>query len=102
VLAMQEDPDSRTIVETIALLGKGLGLPITAEGIESAELLEHLQTLGSFKGQGYLYGKPAPAQATRVFLAERQLLASPPGEIGLASSRENPAPITPQEWRRTA
>jgi len=105
VLTMQEDPDSRTIVETIALLGKGLGLPITAEGVESAELLERLQSLGSFKGQGYLYGRPQPAQATREFLAGQDLLAAQTDEISLASSLELPAapqPATPQEWRRSA
>jgi len=105
VLAMHDDPDSRTIVETIALLGKGLGLPITAEGVESPELLAYLQTLGSFKGQGYLYGKPAPADATRAFLAVHQLLAAHADEIALASSRQIaalPAAATPEEWRRTA
>ncbi|NOW44251.1 diguanylate cyclase (GGDEF)-like protein [Novosphingobium sp. SG751A] len=108
VLAMQEDSDSRTIVETIALLGKGLGLPITAEGVESTELLESLQSLGSFKGQGYLYGKPQDAQATREFLAERALLAPHAHDVSLASSRQaEPAPSTqpstvPQEWLRTA
>lgn len=105
VLSMQEDSDSRTIVETIALLGKGLGLPITAEGIESTALLEHLQSLGNFKGQGYLYGKPQPAQATREFLAGQDLLAPHADEIALASSGQKPAAAdvsTREEWRRSA
>lgn len=77
VAAMRDDPDSRTIVETIAALGKGLNLPITAEGIESEELLDALKALGNFKGQGYLYGKPQPADATCDLLARHQLLAKP-------------------------
>jgi len=75
VANMGNDPDSRTIVETIASLGKGLGLPITAEGIETEDLLHRLRALGDFKGQGYLYGQPQPADATRTLLAERMLLA---------------------------
>ena len=76
VAAMRDDPDSRTIVETIASLGKGLRLPITAEGIEDHGQLEDLRALGDFKGQGYLYGQPAPADETRALLATRQLLAN--------------------------
>lgn len=105
VLAMQDDPDSRTIVETIALLGKGLGLNITAEGVESTELLAQLQSLGSFKGQGYLYGKPQPAEATRAFLAEHDMLVPNTDELSLASSRQEASKTdakAPQEWRRTA
>lgn len=91
VLPMQDDPDCRTIVETIALLGKGLGLPITAEGVETADLLKSLQALGDFKGQGYLYGKPQPANATRAFLAEQGLLAAAAGDVALASHRPDQA-----------
>ncbi len=100
VTAMRDDPDSRTIVETIAALGKGLGLPITAEGVENAELLENLRELGQFKGQGYFYGRPQPADATRILLAERHLLAEVTSELGLASPSECNA--TDQTVRRTA
>jgi hypothetical protein len=34
-----------------------------------------LRKLGSFKGQGYLYGQPQPASAVRTALAEQGLLA---------------------------
>jgi diguanylate cyclase (GGDEF)-like protein len=93
VTAMNNDPDSRTIVETIAALGKGLGLPVTAEGVENAELLENLRELGQFKGQGYLYGRPQPADATRRLLAERHLLAEGVSDDGLDSQ-------APDETRR--
>ena len=75
---MGTNAGSMTIVETIAALGRGLGLPITAEGIETAQMLETLKALGPFKGQGYLYGQPLSAQATRTLLAQRDLLAQPP------------------------
>jgi diguanylate cyclase (GGDEF)-like protein len=72
---MVTDTDSATIVETIKSLGEGFGLPITAEGIESRDVLECLQRLGTFKGQGYLYGRPAPAHEIETLLADRNLLA---------------------------
>ena len=95
VAAMRDDPDSHTIVETIALLGKGLRLPITAEGIENEEQLAGLQALGEFKGQGYLYGQPTPAGETRALLARRNLLAAP------EASGQN-GPETAQNQRRSA
>ena len=55
-------------------LGKGLSLPITAEGVESSDVLQHLQDMGELKGQGYLYGKPEDAEATRRRLADLNLL----------------------------
>lgn len=66
--------DSAAIVHSIALLGKGLGLPITAEGIETDAVLELLRSYGELRGQGYLYGKPRSAGDTHAWLAEMGLL----------------------------
>lgn len=66
--------DSASIVEAISSLGRGMALPITAEGIESPEVLDALRKFGTFKGQGYLYGKPASAGAVRAELARHDLL----------------------------
>ncbi len=64
---------SATIIQAITSLGEGLGLPITAEGIETEAVLEALRRLGHLKGQGYLYGRPQPADATQKQLAEMGL-----------------------------
>ena len=74
VSELAEDGDGRQLVEAIISLGKGLSLPITAEGVETNEVLSHLQDLGDMKGQGYLYGKPEDAKATRTRLASSGLL----------------------------
>ncbi|MBV7267490.1 putative bifunctional diguanylate cyclase/phosphodiesterase [Erythrobacter ani] len=50
------------IVDAIISLGRGLGLPITAEGIESEEILATLKDMGNLKGQGFLYGEPETAE----------------------------------------
>jgi len=41
-----------SLVEAIISLGRGLALPVTAEGVESPEVLDALRKLGHFKGQG--------------------------------------------------
>ncbi len=50
------------IVDAIVSLGRGLDMPITAEGIEDEQILRALQKIGDLKGQGYLYGQPEPAE----------------------------------------
>ena len=74
VMNLAESSDSATIVKAISSLGEGLGLPITAEGIESEEILEKLRGYGDFKRQGYLYGRPESAEATSKKLAGMDLL----------------------------
>lgn len=69
--------DSTAVVEAISSLGRGMDLPITAEGIETPEILDELRKLGTFLGQGYLYGRPLSALDLRNELAERNLLAQP-------------------------
>jgi EAL domain-containing protein (putative c-di-GMP-specific phosphodiesterase class I) len=62
------------LVEAIISLGRGLSMPVTAEGVESAAILAALRQMGQIKGQGYLYGKPEDAAATRERLAGLKLL----------------------------
>lgn len=55
-------PDSFAIVQSIATLGGSLGMTTTAEGIETPEQLEQLKAAGFNQGQGYLFGRPQPAE----------------------------------------
>jgi len=73
------------------MLGRGLGLPITAEGIESDRVLERLRDFGELKGQGYLYGKPQPADEVRLKLAGLGLLSE--AAPTRASAVEPPLPL---------
>jgi diguanylate cyclase (GGDEF)-like protein len=61
-----DDPESMKIVHAIVGLGKSLGLPTTAEGIEDAAHLEKLIELGCVYGQGFHFGKPQPASANEI------------------------------------
>ncbi|MEM7250562.1 MAG: EAL domain-containing protein [Pseudomonadota bacterium] len=53
--------DAAAIVNTIVSLGHNLGLLVTAEGVECQEQLMYLRAYGCDEGQGYLWGKPMPA-----------------------------------------
>ena len=64
---------SRTIVNAIVALAHGLGLHITAEGVETPEQADYLVRLGCDVLQGYLYGRPMPVEAM-----EELLEAAPP------------------------
>lgn len=63
------------LVEAIISLGRGLDLPVTAEGVENAEVLDLLRGMGQLKGQGFFYGQPEDGIATRERLATMELLA---------------------------
>ena len=75
IAGLGQSRDSAAVVEAISSLGRGMDLPITAEGIESAEILGELRKLGAFLGQGYVYGQPMSADDLRHELAAQDLLA---------------------------
>ncbi len=74
VAEMMREGGNSELVQAIVSLGKGLSLPVTAEGIESPQILAVLQGMGELKGQGYLYGRPEDAETTRTRLSELHLL----------------------------
>lgn len=94
VTSLIENKDSAAIVRAIAMLGQGLDLPVTAEGIETDAVLEHLRQYGEITGQGYLYGRPRPASEIAEWLegAERALAdgeTRPPVELRIVEPDEN-------------
>jgi diguanylate cyclase (GGDEF)-like protein/PAS domain S-box-containing protein len=55
------EADDTSIVEAVVRLGHSLGLSVVAEGVETPLQLNRLRELGCDKGQGYLFGRPRPA-----------------------------------------
>ncbi|WP_068861845.1 putative bifunctional diguanylate cyclase/phosphodiesterase [Erythrobacter dokdonensis] len=70
------EPGTRSrLIDAIVALGRELELPLTAEGVESEEILTELRSMGQIKAQGYVYGKPESAQKVRERLATQGRLA---------------------------
>lgn len=84
VTNLMECPDSETIVKAITSLGEGLGMPVTAEGVETKDVLDRLKGYGRYKAQGYYYGRPQPAHETSEMLAAQNLLSQPVAEPDVA------------------
>ena len=58
VRSIERAPDAAAIVHAIVGLGRGLGMKVTAEGVETAEQQLFLRAAGVHCMQGYRFGKP--------------------------------------------
>ncbi len=65
---MASNSESEAIVKNIIALGKSLGLPTVAEGVELCGNRETLHDLGCSIGQGYLYAKALKAEDVMPFI----------------------------------
>ena len=57
------------LAAAIMAIGERLGLEVVAEGIEKSEQIRSLQSLGFELGQGFLFGRPMPANSLDAHLA---------------------------------
>lgn len=57
---IETDDKASSIVKAVIGLGRSLGLPIIAEGVENAQQLALLRAEHCTEIQGYLIGKPYP------------------------------------------
>ena len=58
VLSIEKGADGAAIVHAVVSLGRGLGMKVTAEGVESADQHLFLRAAGVHFMQGYRFGKP--------------------------------------------
>jgi EAL domain-containing protein (putative c-di-GMP-specific phosphodiesterase class I) len=57
---VESNPPSAAIMRSIIGLGKALGIPVIAEGVETEREREFLRSEGCDEIQGFLIGRPAP------------------------------------------
>ena len=55
------DRGNVAIIDAVVALGRGLGLGVTAEGVETPEQAAFVASRGCDEGQGFLFGRPAPS-----------------------------------------
>lgn len=82
VRSMTRKRESRKIVAAVIGLGQSLGVTTVAEGVETREQARMLFYLGCDLGQGWLYGKPVPAEDLVRVLAEPRRLDPIPVPLG--------------------
>ncbi len=68
VTALGEGGKSRELLEAILGVGQALSLAVIAEGIESQSQMTTLEQLGCEMAQGFLVGKPSPAEVAESLL----------------------------------
>jgi EAL domain-containing protein (putative c-di-GMP-specific phosphodiesterase class I) len=61
VLSIEKAADAAAIVHAVVGLGRGLGMKVTAEGVETADQQLFLRAAGVHSMQGYRFGKAVPA-----------------------------------------
>ncbi|HWX50403.1 MAG TPA: EAL domain-containing protein [Roseomonas sp.] len=60
---IENDPQARAILRAVLGIGRGLGIPVLAEGVETEAQLTTLGDEGCAEVQGYLLGQPCPLSA---------------------------------------
>ena len=60
---MNEASNALHIIDTILRLSAGLGISVVAEGVETAEQLQRLVTMGCSEIQGFLVAYPLPVSS---------------------------------------
>jgi diguanylate cyclase (GGDEF)-like protein/PAS domain S-box-containing protein len=76
VAGMAHHEKDKAIVATIISIAGNLGLDVTAEGVETEEQAALLAGMGCPDVQGFLFGRPVPAEQLEAFLG---LGPKPPG-----------------------
>ncbi|MCG5480376.1 MAG: EAL domain-containing protein [Ensifer alkalisoli] len=82
---LEHDKKGQTIVRSIIALAHGLGMHVTAEGVETEGQMNWLRKEGCDRLQGYFLGFPLPAEAIGDFL--RNASTAPADFPGLGADR---------------
>jgi diguanylate cyclase (GGDEF)-like protein len=80
-------PDDAAITTAIIAMGHALGLRVIAEGVETEAHLALLQKQGCDEVQGYLVGRPVPAERFEEHLVRRRAISAPARRQPRSTSR---------------
>ena len=62
------------LIQAITQVAHSLGLRVAAEGVETMEHLESIRRIGVDLAQGFLFGRPMPAEAALQYVATAQII----------------------------
>ena len=99
---MEHEPEAYALLRALLGFGRGLGLTVTAEGVEKPAQAVALHQEGCQQGQGYLYGHAMSAKDAVNFIRQNAMEAAPASahvaEKGRPSGRA-PGRIVPRSQR---
>ena len=72
VREMGSNRQALAVVQAVIGLGRGLGMPVVAEGVETQAQLEGLRSEGCTEVQGFLVGRPQPIENFRSVVITRR------------------------------
>jgi len=80
---LESAPKARSVVKGMVTLAHSIGLRVVVEGVETAGQLEALFTTGADEVQGFLLGRPAPAETHLPELAPARPATASESEVEL-------------------
>jgi diguanylate cyclase len=83
ISGIKENAQSSAIVRAVINLGRGLQLPVVAEGVETKDQLEFLSDEACDEIQGYFIGRPKP------ICEYAELVGRPRGAASLGRAHES-------------
>jgi diguanylate cyclase len=82
--SIERAADAAAIVHAVVSLGRGLGMKVTAEGVETADQQLFLRAAGVHSMQGYRFGRPCSAAEISMRLAKPDSFRASDSETDLA------------------
>jgi diguanylate cyclase (GGDEF)-like protein len=82
IMKLDSNEHAREIIRAVIGLGRGLKLPVVAEGVETKEQIAFLSAEQCYGMQGFLIGRPSPINHYRDLVGVRKERPSPPAASG--------------------
>ncbi|WP_170121440.1 putative bifunctional diguanylate cyclase/phosphodiesterase [Geodermatophilus tzadiensis] len=83
IAALHEDTATGSIAGAMVAMGSSLGLDVVAEGVETEGQLQVLRSLGCHSAQGYLFGRPLPAEEVGQLVRRSTSTVVPAGDTAV-------------------